>query len=223
MKINIYLKNPQRLIMKTSTQQLKKNKTCFLSTDSCILTFDTNTASTSLFLHDGGKQVTWVRESQPYPKHPERFESVSQVLCHQGLTQRHYWEVEWRGRWVDVAVATRGINRRGGSHVSAFGKTDQSWCLLCCGDHYSAQHGNEGEEISVPVSCSRKVAVYLDWPGGTLSFYRVSSGSLKHLHTFYSNFSEPLYPGFGMEEDDCSEILSHSLMCAVDRLTIIMW
>uniref|UniRef100_A0A087XEI4 NACHT, LRR and PYD domains-containing protein 12-like n=1 Tax=Poecilia formosa TaxID=48698 RepID=A0A087XEI4_POEFO len=177
------------------------NEECYLKSTlknySCILTFDTNTASTSLFLHDGGKQVTWVRESQPYPKHPERFESVSQVLCHQGLTQRHYWEVEWRGRWVDVAVAMRGISRRANSHVSAFGKTDQSWCLFCSEDHYSAEHDNERKEISVPASRSRKVAVYLDWPGGTLSFYRVSSGSLKHLHTFYSNFSEPLYPGFG--------------------------
>ncbi|XP_017158189.1 selenoprotein O2 isoform X2 [Poecilia reticulata] len=187
------------------------NEECYLKSTlknySCILTFDANTASTSLFLHDGGKQVTWVRESQPYPKHPERFESVSQVLCHQGLTQRHYWEVEWRGRWVDVAVAMRGISRRANSHVSAFGKTDQSWCLFCSEDHYIAEHDSEREEISVPASRSRKVAVYLDWPGGTLSFYRVSSGSLKHLHTFYSNFSEPLYPGFGMEEDDCSVII----------------
>ncbi|XP_015251003.1 PREDICTED: NACHT, LRR and PYD domains-containing protein 12-like [Cyprinodon variegatus] len=173
----------------------------------CTLTFDSNTAATSLFLHDGGKQVTWVRESQPYPKHPERFESVSQVLCHQGLTGRHYWEVEWRGRWVDIAVAMRGISRRASSYLTGFGKTDKSWCLFCSEDHYSVEHDSRGSEISAPASPSHKVAVFLDWPGGTLSFYSVSAGSLKHLYTFYNNFTEPLYAGFGMEEDDCSVIL----------------
>ncbi|MED6234030.1 hypothetical protein ATANTOWER_020866 [Ataeniobius toweri] len=175
--------------------------------DICILTFDTNTAATSLFLHDGGKRVTWVREFQQYPNHPERFESVSQVLCHQGLTQRHYWEVEWQGRWVDIAVAMRGISRRANCHVSAFGKTDQSWCLYCSEDHYSAEHDSKRVKIPVPASLSRKVAVYLDWPGGTLSFYSMSIGSLKHLHTFYNNFTEPLYPGFGMEQEDSSVII----------------
>ena len=173
-------------------------------TDGQTLTFNTSTATRSLFLHEGGKQVTWVRQSQPYPDHPERFESVSQVLCQQGLTQRHYWEVEWRGRWVDIGVAMRGISRRAGSHLCGFGYTDQSWSLFCSADHYTAQHDRQSEEISAPPFHSHKVGVYLDWPGGTLSFYSVSSGSLRHIHTFYSNFTEPLYAGFGMEEDDCS-------------------
>uniref|UniRef100_A0A3Q0SI86 Ig-like domain-containing protein n=1 Tax=Amphilophus citrinellus TaxID=61819 RepID=A0A3Q0SI86_AMPCI len=42
-----------------------------------------------------------------------------------------------------------------------------------------------------------KVAVYVDCPAGTLSFYRVSSDTLIHLHTFTTTFTEPLYPGFG--------------------------
>uniref|UniRef100_A0A3B4ZFB8 B30.2/SPRY domain-containing protein n=1 Tax=Stegastes partitus TaxID=144197 RepID=A0A3B4ZFB8_9TELE len=171
-------------------------------TDACSLTLDPNTAARSLFLYDGGTQVTWTREQQQYPDHPERFESVSQVLCHQGLTQRHYWEVEWRGHWVDVAVAMRRISRRAGSHLCGFGYTSQSWSLYCSEDHYSAQHDHEPLEIPAPPSRSHRVGVYLDWPAGTLSFYSVSSGTLKHLHTFYSNFTEPLYPGFGMEKDD---------------------
>ncbi|KAM9334606.1 NACHT, LRR and PYD domains-containing protein 3-like [Symphorus nematophorus] len=178
----------------------------------CELTLDTNTAAKSLFLHDGGKQVTWVREKQQYPAHPDRFETVSQVLCHQGLTQRHYWEVEWRGRWVDVAVAMRGIGRRASYHVSGFGYTDQSWSLYCSEDHYSAQHDYQPVDLPAPPSRSRRVGVYLDWPGGTLSFYSVSSGTLSHLHTFYSTFTEPLYAGFGMEKDDCSVTI-----CTVER------
>uniref|UniRef100_UPI003AAB35A6 protein NLRC3-like n=1 Tax=Centroberyx gerrardi TaxID=166262 RepID=UPI003AAB35A6 len=44
---------------------------------------------------------------------------------------------------------------------------------------------------------SNRVAVYLDWSAGSLSFYRVSSDTLIHLHTFHSTFTEPLYPAFG--------------------------
>ncbi|KAI3366949.1 hypothetical protein L3Q82_009597, partial [Scortum barcoo] len=109
------------------------------------------------------KQVTWVRERQQYPDHPERFESVSQVLCHQGLTQRHYWEVVWRGQWVDVAVAMRGLRRRASSHLCGFGYTDQSWSLYCSEDHYSAQHDHQTVEIPAPQSRSHRVGVYLDW------------------------------------------------------------
>ncbi|KAL4009455.1 hypothetical protein ACER0C_003307 [Sarotherodon galilaeus] len=39
-------------------------------------------------------------------------------------------------------------------------------------------------------------AVYVDCPAGTLSFYRVSSDTLIHLHTFNTTFTQTLYPGF---------------------------
>ncbi|CAI5657704.1 unnamed protein product [Oreochromis niloticus] len=41
-----------------------------------------------------------------------------------------------------------------------------------------------------------RVAVYVDCPAGTLSFYRVSSDTLIHLHTFNTTFTQTLYPGF---------------------------
>lgn len=190
---------------KRTTLIMSRNKSISgIFLDACALTLDANTAAKSLYLHDSGKQATRVREGCQYPSHPDRFESVSQVLCHQRLAQRHYWEVEWRGRWVDVAVAARGIQRRASSHVCGFGYTDQSWSLYCSEDGYSAQHDRQAEEIAAPPCGSHRVGVYLDWPGGTLSFYSVSSGTLRHIHTFYSTFTEPLYPGFGMEEDDCS-------------------
>ncbi|XP_041819649.1 NACHT, LRR and PYD domains-containing protein 12-like isoform X2 [Chelmon rostratus] len=204
-------------LCKLEKLSVEYNAACFLKSTlkdyACALTLDTNTAAKSLFLHDSGQQVTWVRERQQHPDHPDRFESVSQVLCLQGLTQRHYWEVEWRGRWVDIAVALRGIRRRASSHICGFGYTDQSWSLYCSEDHYSAQHDHQSVEIPAPASGSHRVAVYLDWPGGTLSFYSVSSGTLSHLHTFYSTFTEPVYPGFGMEEDDCSVTI-----CTVEDL-----
>ncbi|XP_056224192.1 NACHT, LRR and PYD domains-containing protein 12-like isoform X1 [Seriola aureovittata] len=206
--ISIHLDNPLCKLEKLSVEH---NAECYLKSTlknyACTLTFDANTAAKSLFLYDGGKQVTWVRERQQYPDHPERFESVDQLLCLQDLTRRHYWEVEWRGRWVDVAVAMRGIRRRASSHLCGFGRTDQSWSLYCSEDRYIAQHNSQSVEIPAPLSRSHRVGVYLDWAGGTLSFYSVSSRTLSHLHTFYSTFTAPLYAGFGMAEEDCSVII----------------
>lgn len=106
---------------------------------------------------------------------------------------------------MDVAVAARGIQRRAGSHLCGFGYTAQSWSLACFEDRYMAQHDDKSVDIPAPPSGSHRVGVYLDCPGGTLSFYCISaSGSLRHIYTFHSAFTGPLYPGFGMEENDCS-------------------
>ncbi|CAI5657266.1 unnamed protein product [Oreochromis niloticus] len=52
---------------------------------------------------------------------------------------------------------------------------------------------------STSSSVSNRVAVYVDCPAGTLSFYRVSSDTLIHLHTFNTTFTETLYPGPGQQ------------------------
>ncbi|KAM3613452.1 uncharacterized protein V6R79_026313 [Siganus canaliculatus] len=163
---------------------------------SCELTLDPNTANTHLKLSDNNRKVTYVKEKQPYPDHPDRFDSWFQLLCRTGLTGRCYWEVEWRGD-VNIAVSYRGIRRKGDSDDNRFGGNDQSWCLRCSGAGYSVWHRNR--ETSIPLSSSSssgRVAVYVDFPAGILSFYRVSSDELIHLHTFKSTFTEPLYPGF---------------------------
>ncbi|KAF1385159.1 hypothetical protein PFLUV_G00127780 [Perca fluviatilis] len=50
---------------------------------SCELTLDTNTANRYLKLSDNNRKVTWVKQQQPYPDHPERFwsEGSSVSLC----------------------------------------------------------------------------------------------------------------------------------------------
>uniref|UniRef100_A0A3Q3LIN5 B30.2/SPRY domain-containing protein n=1 Tax=Labrus bergylta TaxID=56723 RepID=A0A3Q3LIN5_9LABR len=147
------------------------------------------------------KKVTYVEELQSYPDHPDRFEHWPQLLCRTGLTGRCYWEVEWRGD-VDVSVSYRGIRRRGGSPECVFGFNDQSWSLFCFDEGYSVSHKNIRTKISSSSSSSssssvsHRVAVYVDCPAGSLSFYRVSSDTLIHLHTFNTTFTEPLYPGF---------------------------
>ncbi|XP_055362611.1 NACHT, LRR and PYD domains-containing protein 12-like [Betta splendens] len=162
----------------------------------CQLTItDTNTVNKKLRLSDNKRKVTRVKENQSYPDHPDRFNWKPQLLCSNGLTGRCYWEVEWRGG-VDIAVSYKGIRRKQDSKDCWFGLNDQSWTLTCSdGDGYSVCHNN----ILTPVSSSEsdKVSVYVDYPAGSLSFYRVSSDKLIHLHTFNTTFTEPLYPGFG--------------------------
>uniref|UniRef100_A0A3B5B3K3 B30.2/SPRY domain-containing protein n=1 Tax=Stegastes partitus TaxID=144197 RepID=A0A3B5B3K3_9TELE len=161
----------------------------------CELELDTNSVNRNLKLSDNKKKVKLVEEKQPYPDHPDRFEDW-QLLCTNGLTGRCYWEVEWNGE-VDIAVSYRGIRRKGNSDDCMFGGNNQSWSLDCCDSQgYSVWHNNKTTSISSS-SVSNRVRVYLDHPAGTLSFYRVSSDSVIHLHTFTTTFTEPLYPGFG--------------------------
>ncbi|XP_077944780.1 NACHT, LRR and PYD domains-containing protein 3-like isoform X1 [Gasterosteus aculeatus] len=162
---------------------------------SCELTIDTNTVHKQLKLSDNNRKVTRVKKDQSHPDHPDRFDSCRQLLCRTGLTGRCYWEVEWRGN-VNVSVSYRGIKRKGNSDDCWFGYNDQSWSLIRSDKGYSVRHNNTVTRITSSSSSSGRVAVYVDCPAGSLSFYRVSSDTLIHLHTFSTTFTEPLYPGF---------------------------
>ncbi|XP_048103686.1 stonustoxin subunit beta-like isoform X2 [Alosa alosa] len=168
----------------------------------CDLTLDPNTANRFLSLSEGNRKVTRVDKQQPYPEHPERFDSTyyPQVLCREGLTGRCYWEAEWSDDGgARISVAYKSIERKGGVSADVImGQNAKSWSLECYSDHsYYVLHNNKRTDIPAPSSRSRTVGVYLDWPSGTLSFYSVSTDTLTHLHTFHSTFTEPLYPGFG--------------------------
>uniref|UniRef100_A0A3B3BVD0 NACHT domain-containing protein n=1 Tax=Oryzias melastigma TaxID=30732 RepID=A0A3B3BVD0_ORYME len=154
---------------------LRYGETYCRHTYSCRLTIDTNTVNRNLKLSDNNRKVTFEEELQSYPDHPDQFTVCHQLLCRDGLTGRCYWEVEWT-KFVYISVSYRGIRRKGDSHDCMFGWNSQSWSLICSDDH---------------------VAVYVDCPAGILSFFKVSSDSLIHLHTFNTTFTEPLYPGFG--------------------------
>ncbi|XP_028254267.1 stonustoxin subunit alpha-like, partial [Parambassis ranga] len=155
----------------------------------------TNSVNTNLKLSDNNRKVTCVREEeQPYPDHPDRFDRWPQLLCRNVLTGRCYWEVERRGG-VHISVSYRRIRRKGVSDDCWFGANNQSWSLICSDDDgYSVCHNNRGTSISSS-SVSDRVAVYVDCPAGTLSFYRVSSDTLIHLHTFSTTFTQPLHAG----------------------------
>ncbi|XP_062395855.1 NACHT, LRR and PYD domains-containing protein 5-like [Sardina pilchardus] len=157
----------------------------------CKITLDPNTAHKKLSWRN---QKVSVEKDQTYPDHPERFQHCQQFLCTEGLTGKAYWEVEWSGR-AAIGVAYKSI-RRDGQDNSKIGCNDKSWGLERFITLFSAKHNNNTETISTPRSTSGRLGVFLDWKGGTLSFYNISSGALTHLHTFHAKFVEALYPAF---------------------------
>ncbi|KAM9425464.1 protein NLRC3-like isoform 1-T2 [Pholidichthys leucotaenia] len=159
----------------------------------CDLTIDTNTVNRFLLLSDNNRRVTHV-DYQSYPDHPDRFDFWPQLLCGNSLTGRCYWEVEWN-LGVCVAVSYKGIRRRGNSEDRKFGKNEQSWSLCCSDDGYSVCHNSTVTAIPSR-AVSNRVAIYVDYPAGILSFYRVDSDSLIHIYTFNTTFTQPLYAGF---------------------------
>ncbi|XP_061586880.1 protein NLRC3-like [Cololabis saira] len=171
----------------------------FSPSDSCQLTIDTNTVNNDIKLSDNNRKMMLVKEDQSYPDHPDRFDYYQQLLCREVLTGRCYWEVQWSGG-VSASVSYRRISRRGNSADCMFGGNNHSWSLDCYQDgRYRVRHNNRETSItsSHPPPFSGRLAVYVDVPAGTLSFYEVVSDRLIHLHTFNTTFTEPLCAGFG--------------------------
>ncbi|XP_026137546.1 NACHT, LRR and PYD domains-containing protein 3-like isoform X3 [Carassius auratus] len=165
----------------------------------CDLTLDPNTAHTQLILSEDNKKISYVKDLQPYPDHPGRFENYEQVLSKESLTGRCYWEAELTG-WAHIAVAYKGISRKGGSDCR-FGLNDKSWSVYCCDTIYSVWHDKKRTNIPLN-SPSNRVGVYVDVSAGSLSFYSVSdTHTLTHIHTFITTFTEPLCAGFRLYPD----------------------
>uniref|UniRef100_A0A4W5KTX0 Si:ch211-201o1.1 n=1 Tax=Hucho hucho TaxID=62062 RepID=A0A4W5KTX0_9TELE len=181
----------------------------------CHLTLDPNTVNPHLTLSEGNRKVTWVVEDQHYEDHPDRFDCLYQVLCREGLSGsgcRYYWEVENDGDQIYIGVVYKGMKRKGDEDDSWIGLNKKSWCLFCSDSGYDFYHPGVSVRRSISDPVLNRVGVYLDWSAGTLSFYSVSSsGTLTHLYTEHTRFTEPLYPGFGFEVSSSSVTL-----CQID-------
>ncbi|XP_035647058.1 E3 ubiquitin/ISG15 ligase TRIM25-like isoform X4 [Oncorhynchus keta] len=171
------------------------------------LTLDPNSAQECLCLSEGNRKVTNNGKAQPYLHHSDRFTYFVQVLCRQGLSRASYWEVEWSGDSVNVAVSYKGIIRKGDqwNGVAAFGRNDLSLSLYCSTSSCTFMHNCSTTVITVP--CSSRVGVYLDHTAGTLSFYNVSD-TMTLLHRVQTTFTEPLYPGFTVGHGSSVKILT---------------
>uniref|UniRef100_A0A3B5LHG3 B30.2/SPRY domain-containing protein n=1 Tax=Xiphophorus couchianus TaxID=32473 RepID=A0A3B5LHG3_9TELE len=163
------------------------------------ITLDPNTANRNLFLSEGNQKVIRVMQQQSYPDHPDRFTDYKQVLSRESLTGRCYWEVEWTGRGVGVAVSYKSIRRSEG-----FGFNDKSWSLYCTKD------GNTFflDDIETPVSgpVSSRIGVYLDHRAGILCFYSVSE-TMTLLHRVQTRFTQPLHAGICLYNGSSAELI----------------
>ncbi|XP_005476541.1 E3 ubiquitin/ISG15 ligase TRIM25 [Oreochromis niloticus] len=158
------------------------------------LILDPNTANSYLCFSDGRRAVTTRADPQPYADHPDRFTSWAQVLCKAGMAGRCYWEIEWTGNGgVSVGVCYKNMSRAGGGSECKLGHNSKSWSLDCSPTACSFQHNKESMTIST--QCASRIGVYLDFRGGTLSFFSVSDAMVL-LHKEKTTFTQPLYPGF---------------------------
>ncbi|XP_014825123.1 PREDICTED: tripartite motif-containing protein 16-like [Poecilia mexicana] len=159
---------------------------------SCEISLDPNTAHTRLLLSKGNRKMTGMNQDQSYSSHPDRFTNWCQVLSRESLTGRCYWEVEWSGTQVYIAVAYKNISRVGSGNECRFGHNEKSWALDCSQSSFRFGHNNIWTSISGPASS--RVGVYLNHTAGILSFYSVS-GTMTLLHRVQTTFTQPLLAG----------------------------
>ncbi|KAF3698605.1 Tripartite motif-containing protein 16 Estrogen-responsive B box protein [Channa argus] len=159
---------------------------------SCELTLDPNTANENLLLSEGNRNVTVINQQQSYSSHRDRFIELYQVLSRESLTGHCYWEVEWRGTGVYVAVTYKNISRAGRGRECVFGYNDKSWALSCYQNSFTFWFNNIKTPVSGPQSSS--IGVYLDHRAGILSFYNVSE-TMTLLHRVQTTFTQPLHAG----------------------------
>ncbi|XP_056310172.1 tripartite motif-containing protein 16-like [Danio aesculapii] len=179
------------------TKTVPKTRNDFLQY-SHKLTLDLNTAHKLLHLSEKNRMITCTETEQPYPDHPDRFDSWRQVLCRESVCGRCYWEIEWSGiKGVCISVSYKSISRKGFSNECVFGGNDQSWGLFCSTSRYSLWHNKKRSDLSVkPIS--RRIGVYVDVGAGTLSFYSIFD-TMSLIHTVQTTFTQPLYPGFTVD------------------------
>ncbi|XP_070759515.1 tripartite motif-containing protein 16-like protein [Enoplosus armatus] len=172
----------------------------------CGLSLDPATAHENLAISDGDREVKLSPHQckSPASRYPERFLQRRQVLCREGLqAERCYYEIEVKGGKAEIALAYKGIDRKSRTALSAFGGNAKSWSLDCS-RNYSVSHRADSIKLTTLPSHHR-IGVYLKFKEGTLSFYEVSD-SMKFLYKVEAEFTEPLYPGFWLEEKCCIRI-----------------
>ncbi|XP_072000843.1 E3 ubiquitin-protein ligase TRIM39-like [Engystomops pustulosus] len=155
---------------------------------------DANTAYKNIHISDDLKCATWTHSTQICPDTTERFQDYDQVMSSRGFTSgRHYWEVEIHESlsW-GVGMCYPSMERRGGQ--SFVEHSNKSWSL--CGgrmfnNYCSVTHNYEKYPLPHQIS-SNRFRISLDYEAGELSFYELCD-PIRHLHTFTTTFTEPLY------------------------------
>lgn len=163
------------------------------------ISLDPDSAHRGLSLSEGNRRVTVIRKlHRGHHNHPDRFTNYCQVLSRAALPERSYWELEWSGDWLRVAVSYRDIQRKGVSPKCAFGFSENSWAL--CLEKSQSSVWSEGVQSQPRVSgpAGSRIGVFVDRATGVLSFYSVSETTMRLLYRVYASFSRPLFAGVGL-------------------------
>ncbi|XP_028457806.1 E3 ubiquitin/ISG15 ligase TRIM25-like [Perca flavescens] len=163
---------------------------------SCQITLDENTFYGKFMYLDYLRATHRYDFKYDHYGHPDSFTDWAQVLCRESLTGRCYWEVDFGGNGIFIAVAYKSISRKG--RESAFGHNDKSWALQCFHNGYEFRHNNIRTPVTGP--WSSRVGVYLDHSAGVLCFYSVSE-TMTLLHRVQTTFTQPLCPGLGVHHN----------------------
>lgn len=170
----------------------------------CDITFDPDTAHRYLRLQEDNRKVTnttpW---EHPYPDLPSRFVHWRQVLSQQSLyLHRYYFEVELFGAGTYVGLTYKGIDRKGEERNGCISGNNFSWSLHWNGKEFTAWHSDT--ETPLKANPFRRLGIYVNFPGGTLSFYGVEPDAMTLVHKFDCKFSEPVYPAFWLSKKENS-------------------
>ncbi|XP_040214344.1 uncharacterized protein LOC120944358 [Rana temporaria] len=187
---------------------MKKSQFSVMEKDNIL--FDINTAHENIFISKKQTVATYTAMEENRSDGPNRFKS-SQVLSLQSFTSgEHYWEVDVSEaeEWL-IGVATETIERKIAGRDFIIGYNDNSWALSQISSRLHARHRDTSENIESK-SLLKIIGIYLDYEAGHLSFYQMCD-PIRHLHTFSTTFTGPLYAAFYMFPNTSIRIIRSSL------------
>ncbi|KAM4034898.1 E3 ubiquitin/ISG15 ligase TRIM25-like [Anomaloglossus baeobatrachus] len=177
---------------------MTKAKEDFYPIESPEILLDKSTAANNVAVTEDLTSAMWSVVSQRRRETPRRFQQY-QVFSIQGIDSgRHYWEVEASvAEYWMVGMAYPSMDTKGDQ--SWIGNNKKSWCFCRWHDEYSVRHDGKDVQLFPSVS-SNHYGVHVDYDAGRLSFYELCD-PIRHLHTFYVNFSEPLNAAFWVNDN----------------------
>ncbi|KAM5135717.1 E3 ubiquitin/ISG15 ligase TRIM25-like [Mantella aurantiaca] len=154
------------------------------------LLLDIATAANNVKISDDLKGVILTKQEENRPETPLRFRKCQVVSLQSFRSGRQYWKVltSESGGWR-FGMTYSSIQREGAE--SAIGDNDKSWCLRKFYSNHAVRHNGKDHLLAHKIS-GNKFQVCLDYEAGLLSFYELSD-PIRHLYTFYTTFTEPLY------------------------------
>ncbi|XP_004694884.2 PREDICTED: butyrophilin subfamily 2 member A2-like [Condylura cristata] len=188
-------KEKERQIREQLQEELRWRRTLLHAAD---VVLDPDTAHPELFLSEDQRSVRRGPSRQSVPDNPERFDCRPCVLGLQSFSSgRHYWEVEVENVMVwAVGICKDSVERKGEALLVP---QNGFWTLEMFGNQYRVL--SSPEKILPLKERLRRVAVFLDYEAGDVSFYNMRDRS--HIYTCpRSLFSGSLRPFFRLGSDD---------------------